>query len=110
MRSPIVGAVLCLGLAACSPGSPSSTSEAPIVISQGVWNAYEQYLQTGTPGAFAVAADGRHAGLVYCIEDACRHGFVQVRQTAVVTCERSGGSDCRVFAEGTRIVVPYRVE
>jgi hypothetical protein len=110
MRTPVVGLVLCLGLGACAQSDAPVPSEAPMVISQAVWNAYESYRRLESPGAFAVAADGWHAGYAYCVDDGCRHGFVQVGRTAVSACEESGGTGCRVFAEGTRIVTPYRVE
>jgi hypothetical protein len=110
MRSPVVGLVLCLGLAACAQDDAPASAEAPMVITPRVWNAYERYLQLETPGAFAVAADGRHAGWAYCVRDGCRHGFVQVRRTALTACEERGATGCRIFAEGTRIVAQYRIE
>jgi hypothetical protein len=58
----------------------------------------------------SVAGDGRHAGAAYCLQDGCRHGFVQVRRTALSACEESGAAGCRIFAEGTRIVAQYRIE
>ena len=105
--------VLGLGLmsAACSSSGPPVTEEAPLVISKGVWAGYQQYVQLGMPGAFAISRDGRRAQGVYCNDSGwataprpCQDG--RISQEARVLC----GDDCVIFAEGTTIIVPYRVE
>lgn len=107
--------VLGIGLmsAACSTNGSGQpvTAEAPLVISKGVWAGYQQYVRLSMPGAFAVSRDGRRAQGVYC-EDSlwmtaprpCQDG--RISQQARVAC----GEDCVIFAEGTSIIVPYRVE
>jgi hypothetical protein len=99
--------------AACSnSGSgPPVTAEAPLVISKRVWAGYQHYLHLSMPGAFAVSRDGQHAQGVYCDDSLwataprpCQDG--RISQEARVAC----GDDCVIFAEGTTIIVPYRVE
>jgi hypothetical protein len=101
-----------LALAACSGGSGQGlTAEAPLVVSKQVWAWYQGYLHLGMPGAFAVSRDGKRAQGVYCDDSLwataprpCQDG--RISQEARVAC----GDDCVIFAEGTTIIVPYRVE
>lgn len=112
-RAAIVG-LLGIGLlsAGCSSGSTQGvTAEAPLVISKRVWAFYQEYVGLGMPGAFAVSRDGRRAQGVYCQDSLwataprpCQDG--RISQEARVAC----GDDCIIFAEGTNIIVPYRVE
>ena len=109
-------ALLGIGLAAsaCSGGSGQAANGAPqseIVITKQVWAWYQQYVGEGMPGAFAVSRDGRRAQYVYCANSEaltaarpCQNA--QISQQARISC----GDDCVIFAEGSSIIVPYRVE
>lgn len=81
------------------------------MISRQVWAAFQRYVGEGMPGAFAVSRDGRRAQYVYCMgSEAATAGrpcqSAMISQQALIGC----GSDCLIFAEGTSIIVSYRVE
>jgi TPR repeat protein len=70
-----------------------------IAITQKVYQAYEAYLQRHQPLAFAVGADGRSYGYVYCDVTRCA-GPAQAENSAISYCNESygGNGGCALFA------------
>ena len=98
MSKPIiVGALVILGLAACT-----TPHREPIALSPQVAAAFEVYKDYSNPLAFAVSTDGTRSGAVICPEGDCRGNE---QYDAIRACERFG-KPCVIYALGTRVIVP----
>ena len=101
----VIGATV--GACQDSSSSPPAATEASITLSKAAWNYYQQYLSTRKPITFAVSKDGYSAYYIYCDFDECdRH---QARLDALSQCAKIGHQQCIIFAELTKIVVPYKI-
>ncbi len=111
MKTSMLAAGVFLVLAGCAGpgGRASNTAEAPLLISPQVWAYFQAYTRERQPMAFAVSADGNHAGYSYCPEMRCFNQFASAGPLALGSCTTNGGKDCRIFASGTRIRVAYQV-
>ncbi|MDF1585885.1 hypothetical protein [Marinimicrococcus flavescens] len=90
---------LCAVLAGCLVNTQSG--RGPLTLSPQVEEAYQRYLETETPLAFAVSTDGQWASYVYCPDRGpCIGGE---RAKAVEYCERSGKT-CHIYDHMGRIL------
>ncbi len=94
-------------LVACQAGDTEFKGEPAVTLTPKVWFAFEDYRKMNSPGAFAVSADGRNYGFSFCPTARCQPNYE--RPGALMNCREHGGDGCRIFAVGTRIVVPYEV-
>jgi hypothetical protein len=103
-KGSILFGLLLLGCANPTDGETVET----ITITPQVWAGYETYTQRRKPGAFAVSSDGLSYGTSYCSEIRCKFGSYSL--AALETCREGAGMECRLFALGTEIKVPYRIK
>jgi hypothetical protein len=83
-----------------SPASESAAADQTAVpVTAEVLQGYDEYLRKLLPLAFAVGADGRSYGYVYCNGMHCTPA-PQARSDAVSYCNDSYKGNCAIFAVG----------
>ncbi|MBL8707940.1 MAG: hypothetical protein JNL25_01990 [Rhodospirillaceae bacterium] len=100
-------------LAACQPqaGRVDLQSDEKLVLSQGTWDYFQEYLQTiggGKRGAFVVSDDGYFATYFYCPVTSGCYSNINYSADALKACT-SEGYQCVLFAKNDDIVVEYEV-
>lgn len=104
-----IATIIGLSLLACAgpqDGAPS-TGEKPVIITPETWAYYQKYLATQSPLAFAVSADGNHCGYIWCEDMNCPQ-YLMARSDALNLCTRAGGTQCRLFATWSKVMMPYQ--
>ena len=99
---PLLLPLLAAGCAGNSPASETAAADQPEVpVTKEVLQGYEDYLRKQLPLAFAVGADGRSYGYVYCDGMHCTPA-PQARTDAISYCNESykTGGNCAIFAVG----------
>lgn len=104
MRYLLVVMCISVGLSACQ----DTTAEGPPpVFSPGVQAYFEKYMGEYNPILFVVSVDGQTARYTFCpaYGDYCRPLSGETKAKALEDCAKdSGGVQCKVYAEGRRIV------
>ena len=94
------GCLLFLALAGCTLESPRGSG--PIMLSEQVEQAFEQYKNEENPKHFAVSLDGEHYGYSICPDFKCQSGGQKV---ALESCMiNSDGIGCKIFASGRTVI------
>jgi hypothetical protein len=94
-------AALSTGLVACKSTREAHYGSGPLTLSPGVQAAFEQYLQTMTPGMFLVTIDGTATYYIYCEESDC---YDSISMFAIQSCEAKFARPCKIYADGRGIV------
>jgi len=112
--SAVLVAVLVAACASPLSGEYAKGKTKTLVISQGVWSGYQEYMTkiAGTnPGAFVVAAVdgvGVSYSYYYCPGTSCLAGK-DMANSAMDRCKGMGaGVECVLFAQRNEIVVNYK--
>jgi hypothetical protein len=108
------GAVLLAALlSACATGEYSGSNGKTLLVTQQVWGWYKEYttkINGVNKGIFAVAVrDGiaNSASYYYCPGSSCM--TANYSKKALDSCRSFNAGDCILFANGTDILVNYKV-
>ncbi len=89
-------------LSGCAGQADERIGSGPITLGPRMQAAIDKYLNSGSPGAFAMADNGAY-GYGYCPADSCRP--YATGNLAITSCEtKSKGAPCYIYAVGTKVV------